>query len=214
MKKELYVMYALFIILIASLVSAEGALVKVIAPSEEVGQQFIATIAQSPEILYFKLGNAFGKKGDWASAELAYKKAIVSSLHFKEAYHNLGTAYHEEGNNDEAIAAFTTAISIDPGYAKAHYSLALAYFEKGMLAEAVNHITIAANLDQTNPGAQFDAGIMSVDLFQQGQENGEIRSDLLFGAKIFFERCLEDDPLFPHAKDNLNITNKVAEYYN
>jgi len=72
----------------------------------------------------------------------------------------------------------------------------------------------AGSMDQTNPGAQFDAGIMSVDLFQQGQENGEIRSDLLFGAKIFFERCLEDDPLFPHAKDNLNIINKVAEYYN
>lgn len=201
---------ALFFILICSfLASATTKLVLEVNSDEEVSlNQVLDDIRSHPVVLYFKLGVYYFYQGKFENAIKAFGKAVELNPDFAEAHHNIGVSYYELDNIDSAIVEFKKAVEVNNNYVKGHYSLALAYYEKKDYDNAIDSLKKVVELNPLNADAYFDLGIIYVEKFRV---NGETVINDLEQGVFFYNECVEINPEFPHAKENLEIVEKVMD---
>jgi Tfp pilus assembly protein PilF len=75
------------------------------------------------------IGIAYYQKQDYASAETAYKKAMMLNPQFVRAPFRLGELYYNLDRPAEALDIFKRAIQLAPGFSTAHYWLGLTYMK-------------------------------------------------------------------------------------
>jgi len=77
--------------------------------------------------------------GDYAGAEVAFRRLLELDPTSPEVHNNLGVAYIQRGALREGIAAFRSALRLAPDYAEATLNLAVALERLGEVAEAALH---------------------------------------------------------------------------
>ena len=96
---------------------------------------------------YNNLGQAYLRKGEYASAIAAFQKTLEMQPHAVGAYINLATAYLKQNLPDSAIEACERAIRISPDVAHLHYNLACAYALKNDDKRSIDSLQKAIDLD-------------------------------------------------------------------
>ena len=97
---------------------------------------------------YNNLGQAYLRKGEYASAIDAFQKTLEMRPDALGAYINLATAYLKQNLPDSAIEACETAIQISPEVAHLHYNLACAYALKNDDTQSIESLQKAIQLDE------------------------------------------------------------------
>ena len=77
--------------------------------------------------LHYRLGLAYGHKGQLDDAILAFKQAISIEPNHIKARNNLGLAYERKVMLDQALSEYRQAIRINPDDAQSHYNIARVY---------------------------------------------------------------------------------------
>jgi len=95
----------------------------------------------------FSRGFAYGAKGDFDHAIVAYGEAIRLDPKSPIAYNNRGVAYVAKGDFDHAIADYTAAIRLNSEVASAYANRGRAYRSKGDNEHAIADYTKAIRLD-------------------------------------------------------------------
>jgi tetratricopeptide (TPR) repeat protein len=95
----------------------------------------------------FSRGFAYGAKGDYEHAIIAYTEAIGFDPRYPIAYNNRGVAYGAKGDYEHAIADYTQAIKLNPKVASAYANRGRAYRAKGDYEHAIGDYTKAIRLD-------------------------------------------------------------------
>ena len=95
----------------------------------------------------FSRGFAYGAKGDFDHAIVAYSEAIRFDPKSPIAYNNRGVAYGAKGDFDHAIADYTKAIRLNSEVASAYANRGRAYHSKGDDEHAIADYTKAIRLD-------------------------------------------------------------------
>jgi len=72
---------------------------------------------------WFLLGYLQGKRGDAASAESCFRKALARKPKFIQAQFNLGIALRDQGRLDEARIELVDVVTTQPDHAEAHNAL-------------------------------------------------------------------------------------------
>ena len=80
---------------------------------------------------YSRLGNAYGKLGQYQSALENYNEVIRLKPNYFIAYNGRGICYSKLGMFQLAIENFNKAISLKQDYAAAYYNRALVYLNQG-----------------------------------------------------------------------------------
>ena len=80
------------------------------------------------------------KEEDFASAELAFRKALSGRPLYGEVCVQLGLLYNARGKREAALVEFRKAVGAAPRLAEAHYQLSLAYRRAGETAKADQEI--------------------------------------------------------------------------
>ena len=97
--------------------------------------------------LYNLQGVIKAQEGDYASAELNFRKAIELAPHLEGAYLNLGRLYHEHVRKDphareKALRVYAELLRFAPNHPEANYQSALLLMRKGLYAESLRHLTM------------------------------------------------------------------------
>ena len=96
---------------------------------------------------YNNLGQAYLRKGEYASAIAAFQKTLEMRPDAVGAYINLATAYLKQNLPDSAIESCEKAIEIAPDVAHLHFNLACAYALKGEDKRSIDSLQKAVALD-------------------------------------------------------------------
>ena len=141
-------------------------------------ESFRTSIDQQPENpdAYYSLGLTLARRGEYAEAIEAYRKAIEQrGGNHPWAYHNLGMALLRRGDFDEAVRAFNSAIEQRNGeFPKAWHHLGVALARRGDLEQAAAALRKA--IDQRHgsyPETQFELGHV---LFEKGDLTGAVEA--------------------------------------
>jgi arylsulfatase A-like enzyme/Flp pilus assembly protein TadD len=104
----------------------------------------LALIDYDPELWNY-LGVAYWRKGEFASAEEAFQKALSLDKNYPIVLNNLGSLnlsrFGQSKNRDllqQAILDFEKALELDPDYASAHNGLGSAFAQAGNLDAAIS----------------------------------------------------------------------------
>jgi len=108
---------------------------------------------------WFERGQIFEEEERLREAEDAYRKAILRSPHFPEAYFNLGNVLLELGQLGAAEEAYRTAATQDPGFACAWYNLAHVQEESEKVAEAILSLQTALSVSPEYADAHFNLAL-------------------------------------------------------
>jgi lipoprotein NlpI len=111
---------------------------------------------QSPAADFFKRGNDYFNKGDYAHAIEAYTTSISLDPSSARAFYARGIAYHQNHDGDRAIVDYTDAIRLEPGYADAFHERAYAYEDKDDYAHAIQDHTQAIRLKPADVTLVYD----------------------------------------------------------
>ena len=109
--------------------------------------------------------------GDFASARLAYERAILERPEDAEALNSLGELLVRLHRGDEAFARFERAVAIAPKKSTYHFNLALAAAELGHLDRAAGEFRQAAKLLPTDYAAQYN---LAMALHKKGDDEAAI----------------------------------------
>ncbi len=96
---------------------------------------------------YNNLGQAYLRKGEYASAIAAFQKTLAMRPDAVGAYINLATAYLKQNLPDSAIESCESAIEIAPDVAHLHFNLACAYALKNEDQKSIDSLQRAVALD-------------------------------------------------------------------
>ncbi|HEY6259132.1 MAG TPA: tetratricopeptide repeat protein [Xanthobacteraceae bacterium] len=108
-------------------------------------------------------GDAYGGKGDFDRAIVAYNEAIRLDPRYARAYADRGLVYRAKGDFDRAMADSNQALTLDPKLAAGYNVRGMAYFSKGDKDRAITDYNEAIRLDPkryfiyTNRGMAFAA---------------------------------------------------------
>lgn len=115
------------------------------------------------DFVFFLLGVAYHKRGDYEKAIEVYMGAIrinPDHLFRDDIYHNLGWAYGELERYQEAVDAFKKVIKINPKYANAHYGLGWVYNELKDYKKAVESYKQAILIQPDHTHAHYGLGLI------------------------------------------------------
>jgi tetratricopeptide (TPR) repeat protein len=97
-------------------------------------------------LVYWRLGDAYARLGNYGEAEKVLKQAIWLNDSFTGAYLLLGEVELKKGDAELAAGFLERALKLDPQNSFVHYSLAKAYQQLGRAAEANRHFEITRSL--------------------------------------------------------------------
>lgn len=126
------------------------------------------------DFVFFLLGVAYLKRGDYEKAREVYMGAIrinPDHLFRDDIYHNLGWAYGELEKYQEAVDAFKKVIKINPKYANAHYGLGWVYNELKDYKKAVESYKQAILIQPGHTYAHYGLGLIYL---AQGYKNAAL----------------------------------------
>ena len=108
---------------------------------DEAIREFEAAAANvmytTPERAYFNLGEAYRAKGDPASAEGAYRRALKANDRYAPAYAALSGVLGGQGKWNEAASILTRCVEILPDYAPGWMELGRVYLRLSRPADAL-----------------------------------------------------------------------------
>ena len=108
---------------------------------DEAIREFKAAAANvmytTPERAYFNLGEAYRAKGDLASAEAAYRRALNANDRYAPAYTALSGVLGGRGKWNDAASILTRCVEVLPDYAPGWMELGRAYFRLSRPADAL-----------------------------------------------------------------------------
>jgi tetratricopeptide (TPR) repeat protein len=108
---------------------------------------------------WFEQGQVYEEEERLEEAEKAYRKAILKSPHFPEAYFNLGNVLLELGRLDAAEEVYRTAATQNPRFASAWYNLAHVQETRAKLAEAITSLETALTVSPGYADAHFNLAL-------------------------------------------------------
>jgi tetratricopeptide (TPR) repeat protein len=110
------------------------------------------------------LGELALRRGDFAAAQEAFRKALEISPEDAAAAYNVGEIFFSNQKVDEAIAYFELAVRIKKDWPKAYHRLGLVYLNKGDFDKALENLRKFVELDPQNPeAANVKATIAAVE---------------------------------------------------
>lgn len=133
------------------------------------------------------LGYTYSRRGDFAMAIRAHKKAIQVRPDDPVAWVNLGLAYGNRGDLQRAIQALDQAVALDSTYTIALKNLGYAYMQKGNVVAALAAYTRAVNIKPVDASPYM----LLANTYQQLGRQDEARRTLALGL----ERLPEDESL-------------------
>jgi rhomboid protease GluP len=115
---------------------------------------------------HFALGQAYGVKRDFASAETEFKRAIEVNPQNENYYYYLGFAYIDEKKLPQARETFQRLLSLSPNSADAHFGLGAVAMDEQKYQDAIQEYQTAARLNPDLEGVHFHQGRAQVKLGQ------------------------------------------------
>ncbi|MEK6776972.1 MAG: hypothetical protein AABY87_08840 [bacterium] len=105
--------------------------------------------AHSPkdDSLFFMLGTALKKRGEYLEAEARLEKAISLNPYMAIYYNNLGNTFYAGRNIVKAVEMYKQAMLRDPQNAAAYFNLSAAHRDQLMLQESDQEYSKARELD-------------------------------------------------------------------
>ncbi|MDP8265003.1 MAG: tetratricopeptide repeat protein [Candidatus Aceula lacicola] len=156
---------------------------------------------------YENTANVYEDIRDFASAEVAYKKALGR----KDAPRTLlalGNVYLQQEKSKEAINIFEKILKIDPENKKAFFNLGVAYNQNGNSLKAIECYDKTLEIDDKNSKAYFNLGYVYENI-------GEDKK-----AIFYYQKAIELDDVYSDAYYNIgNIyiknmdADKAIEFY-
>lgn len=134
------------------------------SPAVPISEQLVQNSGAND---YFQQGMSFYQKGDFPSAEIAFRKAIEIDPKFAEAYANLGSILANQKKLADAIPAFKEAIRLQPNSPAFHYLLGITLFQSNRLSESVEPLKKARDLLRSQ-GKNQDADAIDQLLKESG----------------------------------------------
>jgi Flp pilus assembly protein TadD len=116
-------------------------------------------------------GPALFTSGDFASARLAYERAILERPDDAETWNSLGELLIRLHRIDEAFVRFERAVALAPNKSIYHFNLANAAAELGHLDRAAGEYRQAARLFPADYAAQYN---LAMALHKKGDDEGAI----------------------------------------
>ncbi|MFS2013749.1 tetratricopeptide repeat protein [Azospirillum sp. CT11-132] len=110
---------------------------------------------------HLALASLLGGRGgprDWATAAMAYRRALRLNPYCPESYHDLGIALRQDGAMGEAQASQRNALVLHPGFAGAHMNLGNLLVEVGRVDEALTCFRRALLIEPGHGGALYNQG--------------------------------------------------------
>src|SRR5574337_976065 len=117
---------------------------------------------KQPEI-YFKLGNAYYKKGNLEKALEAFNIATQLKPDYAEAYQRLSEVSMQIGVHEDELKVCLKEIQKDPNNADTHLLLGLTYYKRNLFDEAKREYETTIGLDTKNAAAYFNLGVLYQD---------------------------------------------------
>ncbi len=166
----------------------------------EESDRAIAT-SREPASAYFRRGNLWLGKQQWARAAADYSAALQRSGAEPGILHNRGLAWSQLKDYDRAIADYSAAIQADPRYGWAYESRARVWAEIGSYDNAIADVSEALRLDPEDSAALQGRGLARVETKQ-------------FDAAIAdLTEALESNPKLPRAHAGLGFAWKAKQEY-
>jgi len=110
------------------------------------------------------LGEVALKRGDFATAQDIFRKALEISPDNPAAAYNVGEIFFSNQKIDEAITYFELAAKIKKDWPKVYHRLGLVYLNKGDLDKALENLKKFLELDPQNPeAANVAAAIAAIE---------------------------------------------------
>lgn len=109
-------------------------------------------------------GISLFRRGDFAGAAEAFRRAVELDPDDAGAYVSLGSAYMRLNRQAEAARSFRRAIDLAPDNATAHLGLGQAYKLSGDPDNAIIELERALELDPENPDAAYTLSLVFLDL--------------------------------------------------
>lgn len=116
-----------------------------------------------PEI-FFKLGNAYYKKGDMEKAIEAFTAATQLKPDFLDAYQKLSEVSMQIAVPENEIKVCLKEVQKNPNSADAHFRLGVSYYKCNIFMDAKREYEIAVGLDPKKTEAYFNLGVLYQDL--------------------------------------------------
>ena len=104
-------------------------------------------------------GNRLYRKGDYAEAEVNYRKALEIKPVSAEAQFNLGDALYKQENYKDAMEAFQKVMELTPDSklkSKAVFNMGNCLLEQGKYYDAFNVYKVALKFDHENEDALYN----------------------------------------------------------
>jgi tetratricopeptide (TPR) repeat protein len=133
---------------------------------------------------YVNLGNSHARRGMYADARNAFRKALALNPRLARVHCMIGRTYFDERMFDTAVAEYAQALVIDPDSALAHVLMGEACHAQGLLDEAIAAYEKSLALDPDSAAAHADLG----DAYLAG---GRLRM-----AASEYEKAVDLDPAF------------------
>jgi tetratricopeptide (TPR) repeat protein len=90
-------------------------------------------------LTFFRIGNTFGKQGDYVEAIASFEKAIALKPDFYEAFSNMGLSYGLKGESIKAIERYEQVIAIKPDFYEALNDMGFLYALQGENTKAIEY---------------------------------------------------------------------------
>jgi len=113
-----------------------------------------------PTESHLRLGVFHATRGDPASAERHYRRALELNPGFAEGWNNLGALYAGRGDLVRAGEAFERSLEAHPGYPKAVSNLAALAFRLGERSRADSLARVILGDPAAGPEALYNAGVV------------------------------------------------------
>lgn len=153
--------------------------------------------------LYFKLGNAYCKKGDLEKAVEAFHKATLLKPDYAEAYQRLCEVSAQIESPDDELKVCLKELQKNPNDADIHNKLGLIYSRRNLFYEAKREYETAIGLAPKKAEAYFNLGVLYQDVHTHDK------------AAEMYEKAIAVLPQYDKAHFNLGIayykTGRVEE---
>lgn len=129
---------------------------------------------------HVKEGNAAYEKGQFADAEVGYKKGLEKDPLSREARFNLGDAYYRQQRFQEAQREFnasTAQANVPTDQAASWYNLGNALFKENKLPESIEAYKQSLRLNPADDDARYNLLLAKERLKNEQQQNQQNKQD-------------------------------------